>query len=66
MWTRMSTRSFQIRERQSLELRFEFFNRFNRANFSNPVATLSSASFRRYPKSRRTQAIRNWRAKFKF
>jgi Carboxypeptidase regulatory-like domain/TonB dependent receptor len=39
------TRSFQIRERQSLELRFEFFNLFNRANFSNPVATLSSASF---------------------
>jgi hypothetical protein len=39
------TRSFVIRERHRLDLRFEFFNLFNRVNFSNPTATLSSAQF---------------------
>jgi Carboxypeptidase regulatory-like domain len=39
------TRSFQIREHQSFELRFEFFNLLNHTNFNAPVATLSSSSF---------------------
>ena len=40
------TRSFTIRkESQRLDVRFEVFNLFNRVNFSNPSATLSSAQF---------------------
>jgi hypothetical protein len=39
------TRSFTIRESQRLDVRFEFFNFFNRVNFGNPTATLSSAQF---------------------
>jgi hypothetical protein len=40
------TRSFTLhRESQRLDVRFEVFNLFNRVNFSNPSATLSSAQF---------------------
>jgi hypothetical protein len=39
------TRSFQIREHKSFDLRFEFFNLLNHTNFNAPVATLSSSTF---------------------
>ena len=38
-------RNIPIRERFSLQLRGEFFNVLNRANFSDPVATVSSGGF---------------------
>ena len=38
-------KAFRIREGISLELRWEVFNLFNRANFSNPSGNFSSASF---------------------
>jgi len=39
------SRSFNIKEKQRLELRFEFFNLFNRANFNNPDNTLADSTF---------------------
>jgi hypothetical protein len=39
------SRYFPIRERQRLELRFEFFNALNHVNFMNPNSTLSSPTF---------------------
>jgi len=39
------TRSFNITERQRLELRFEFFNSLNHANFQAPDNYVSDASF---------------------
>jgi hypothetical protein len=39
------TRSFPIREHQSLDMRFEFFNALNHTNFSNPSSSFSSATF---------------------
>jgi hypothetical protein len=39
------TRYFAIRERQRIELRFEFFNVLNHTNFNAPVSRLSSATF---------------------
>jgi hypothetical protein len=39
------TRSFPVREHQRFDLRFEFFNLLNHANFGLPVATKSSATF---------------------
>jgi hypothetical protein len=39
------TRSFPVREHQRFDLRFEFFNLPNHANFSLPVATKSSSTF---------------------
>ena len=38
-------RSFSFRERLSLQLRGEFFNVLNRANFNNPTTTMSSGGF---------------------
>jgi hypothetical protein len=38
-------RSISIHERLSLQLRGEFFNVLNRANFSDPVASMSSGGF---------------------
>jgi hypothetical protein len=38
-------RNIPIRERFSFQLRGEFFNVINRANFADPVATLSSGGF---------------------
>jgi hypothetical protein len=38
-------RSFTIRERLTIQLRGEFFNVLNRANFNNPTATLSAGGF---------------------
>jgi hypothetical protein len=38
-------RSIPLHERGSLQLRGEFFNVLNRANFSDPVATISSGGF---------------------
>jgi hypothetical protein len=37
-------REFQIRERWKLSFRWEMFNAFNRANFSNPDATIGAAT----------------------
>jgi hypothetical protein len=37
-------REFQIRERWKLSCRWEMFNAFNRANFSNPDATIGAAT----------------------
>jgi hypothetical protein len=59
------TRSFQIRERQGFELRFEFFNLLNHTNFSTPVATLSSATFGKI-QSAADPRILQFAAKFKF
>lgn len=39
------TRTFQIRERQRFELRFEFFNVLNHTNFNAPVSRLASSTF---------------------
>jgi hypothetical protein len=39
------TRLFRIRERQRVELRFEFFNALNNVNFANPVSNLHSSTF---------------------
>jgi hypothetical protein len=39
------TRVFQIRERQRLDLRFEFFNLVNATSFNNPGTNLRSATF---------------------
>ena len=39
------SRYFPIRERQRVELRFEFFNLLNNVNFANPVSNLHSSSF---------------------
>jgi hypothetical protein len=39
------TRSFQLRERASLQLRGEAFNVLNKVNLSNPVSSLNSGSF---------------------
>lgn len=39
------TRFFQVTEHQRFELRFEFFNVLNHANFNAPVSTLNSAAF---------------------
>jgi hypothetical protein len=38
-------RSFGFRERLTLQLRGEYFNVLNRANFNNPTTTLSSGGF---------------------
>ena len=39
------TRSFQIRERQSLQFRWEAFNVPNVVNLNNPVSSLNSVNF---------------------
>ena len=39
------TRSFQIREHKTFDLRFEFFNLLNHTNFNAPVASLNSSTF---------------------
>ena len=41
------TRRFQIRERKSFDLRFEFFNLLNHTNFNPPVSSKSSSTFGR-------------------
>jgi Carboxypeptidase regulatory-like domain len=38
-------RSFKFRERLNLQLRGEFFNVLNRANFNNPTTTVSAGGF---------------------
>lgn len=38
-------RSFIFRERLTLQLRGEYFNLLNRANFNNPTATISAGGF---------------------
>jgi hypothetical protein len=40
-------KSLALRERARLEIRGDFFNGFNHANFANPVADLSNANFGR-------------------
>ena len=39
--------SFQVRENQSLQLRFESFNLPNHVNPNNPVSTLTTGTFGR-------------------
>ena len=39
------SRTFQIREKRTVQLRAESFNIVNHANFNPPVATLNSGSF---------------------
>jgi hypothetical protein len=39
------SREFVVREKQKLQIRAEVFNIQNRVNFSNPNATLNSATF---------------------
>ena len=41
------SRSFPIREGHRVQLRFEFFNATNHANFSNPTGNITSADFGR-------------------
>jgi hypothetical protein len=41
------TRRFPIRERQRVDLRFEFFNLLNHTNFNPPVSSRSSSTFGR-------------------
>jgi hypothetical protein len=38
-------RNFRIREQKSLQIRADVFNLPNKANFSSPVATLTSGNF---------------------
>jgi hypothetical protein len=59
------TRSFQIRERQRFELRFEFFNLLNHTNLNNPVSSLSSSAFGKI-QSAGDPRILQLAAKFKF
>ena len=40
-------KNFSLRETTSLQFRVEFFNLFNRANFGNPIATVTSPLFGR-------------------
>jgi len=40
-----ASRYFSIKENQKLELRFEFFNLFNRVNFSGPNSTFKNSTF---------------------
>jgi hypothetical protein len=44
-WDMGLFKSFPITERWRVQLRGEFFNTFNRANFSNPVTTVSAGGF---------------------
>jgi hypothetical protein len=44
-------RTFRIRERQRVELRFEFFNVLNHTNFNAPQASLNAATFGRIQSS---------------
>jgi len=59
------TRSFQIREHQRFELRFEFFNLLNHTNFSNPVSAKSSSTFGKI-QSAADPRILQFAAKFEF
>jgi hypothetical protein len=44
-WNIALSKNFAIRERARLQFRFEAFNAFNRANFSNPNTNISGGSF---------------------
>jgi hypothetical protein len=44
-WDTNLTKIFRIKERQRVDLRFEFFNMLNHTNFANPVNNLRSATF---------------------
>jgi hypothetical protein len=59
------TRSFQIREHQRFELRFEFFNLLNHTNLNTPVSTLNSSAFGKI-QSAADPRILQLAAKFKF
>jgi hypothetical protein len=58
-------RSFQIREHQRFELRFEFFNLLNHTNFSNPVSAKNSSTFGKI-QSAADPRILQFGAKFEF
>lgn len=59
------TRSFQIREHQRFELRFEFFNLLNHTNLNLPVSSLSSSAFGKI-QSAADPRILQLAAKFRF
>ena len=44
-WDMGIFKNFPFRERYKIQFRAEFFNIFNRANFTNPTASLSSGNF---------------------
>jgi hypothetical protein len=44
-WDASMMKNFKIREAVSVQFRFEFFNAFNHADFSNPDTNLSSGNF---------------------
>ena len=58
-------RSFQIREHQRFELRFEFFNLLNHTNLSNPVSAKNSSTFGKI-QSAADPRILQFAAKFEF
>ena len=44
-WDFSLQKNTQIKERMSLQIRFEFFNIFNHAQFTNPTGTINSSTF---------------------
>lgn len=50
-------KDFPVTEQHRLQFRAEFFNLFNQANFNNPVANLSSATYGRITASQPGRAI---------
>lgn len=50
-------KDFPVTEQHRLQFRAEFFNLFNQANFNNPVANLSSATYGRITGSQPGRAI---------
>ena len=43
-WDFSLFKRFKVRERQTLEFRYEMFNMFNHPNFSNPSSDISAPS----------------------
>lgn len=45
VWNAVAAKNFSLSEQARLQFRAEFFNAFNRANFSNPSTNISSSHF---------------------